>query len=303
MSSYLDIAQAILDLEKKPMSARQIMRRAFEFRLVPSGLYGRTQHKTLQARLSEDILLRKDRSDFFRTKPGQFFLRKYITDATLPVSYRTPIAARRRVRELVNGRVLTFRRSDVDELLGQSDTSTAKEFLGSSIGQKFLYRHFSTIPEDEVAVWSLAVMMRDQSVLGYRIGRYRDGRDDFQLKRTFVFSSAVTEEDLNLFNFNDLGIVDSAVTAIATDLDIPVGQDDNLNNVFEAQLDTVLYDHGRHSALIMLVKIDCPEWFEPTSRRLSLNNLHWIDLSQKINNVADFDPWSQRILHTLQSTY
>lgn len=98
--SYLEIAEAVLRRARTPLSTRQIMDLAFLSGVVPTHLHGSTQYKTLGARLSEDILRLKRRSRFFRTKPGRFFLREFISDKTLPVEHRTPIVAARRRRQL-----------------------------------------------------------------------------------------------------------------------------------------------------------------------------------------------------------
>ncbi len=77
MDAYLHIAEEVLRLERRPMSARAMLVAAYRHNIVPSHLFGRTQHKTLGARLSKDILERREKSAFFRTAPGRFFLRAH----------------------------------------------------------------------------------------------------------------------------------------------------------------------------------------------------------------------------------
>jgi hypothetical protein len=36
----------------------------------------------------------------------------------------------------------------------------------------------------------------------------------------------------------------------------------------------------------------CPEWFEPTTRRLSINDPSWMNMRVKPNNLEDFEPWT-----------
>ena len=100
MDSYLELAEIVLREERRPLTARALLKRAYKLQIIPANLYGKTQHKTLQARISEDILGRRDRSRFFRTAPGVFFLRDFLNDATIPPKFRSPIVARRRQREL-----------------------------------------------------------------------------------------------------------------------------------------------------------------------------------------------------------
>jgi len=61
----------------------QILRAAYDLQIVPRDLYGKTQHKTLQARIAEDILRNRGRSEFVRTERGRFFLRSLLADASM----------------------------------------------------------------------------------------------------------------------------------------------------------------------------------------------------------------------------
>ena len=67
LDSYLNIAEAMLRDARRPLTAMEILELAYTSEIVPSQLHGKTQHKTMGARLSEDILLRRERSTFFRT--------------------------------------------------------------------------------------------------------------------------------------------------------------------------------------------------------------------------------------------
>ena len=98
------------------MSPKAILALAYRGGLVPVQLHGRTQHKTLQARISEDIVLRRDHSAFFRTAPGRFFLREFLADSSVPQEWRQPISTRRRFRELLRGPALAVNRGDLGRL-------------------------------------------------------------------------------------------------------------------------------------------------------------------------------------------
>ncbi len=108
MDAYLDIAVTILRAERRPLSSHAILAEAHRAGLVPPTLYGKTQHKTLGARISEDILSHRDRSRFFRTAPGRYFLREFLEDPSIPKEHRRPFPARRRIRELVRGPALAI---------------------------------------------------------------------------------------------------------------------------------------------------------------------------------------------------
>ncbi len=59
----------------RPMKPREILQLAYVHGLVPRHLHGKTQHKTLTARLSTDILRYKERSKFFDHGQADFSLR------------------------------------------------------------------------------------------------------------------------------------------------------------------------------------------------------------------------------------
>ena len=67
---------AVLSKSGLAMSAREILDASYRLQLVPEHLFGKTQHETLQAHLSEEILRNRNSSVFTRTAPGQFALRR-----------------------------------------------------------------------------------------------------------------------------------------------------------------------------------------------------------------------------------
>lgn len=100
MDSYLQIAQAVLRSARRPMGAKAILDLAYQADVVPKHLYGKTQQKTLQARLSEEILHHRGTSPFYRTEPGQFFLTEFLDADDIPEEWKKPFPARRRTRDL-----------------------------------------------------------------------------------------------------------------------------------------------------------------------------------------------------------
>jgi hypothetical protein len=111
----------------------------------------------------------------------------------------------------------------------------------------------------------------------------------------------VNEDARTLFCPEDFGIADSAMAAVGVDLDIPPDLCQPEVGEFRHVLrHMILSDTGHSKDLLAIVEVSAPAWFEPTVRRLSLNQLHWVDLSSRINNIEDFDPWSQQILAVMK---
>lgn len=295
MSSYLEIAEQVLSEAREPLTPRQIMAWAYARHLVPHHLHGRTQHKTIQARISEDILSKREESAFFRPRPGQFFLRKFLQDASLPEEFRTPIAARRRTRDLLSSPALAISSRALSNSLAGREFVEAPELYRSTPFDAWTYVDPKNVPNDTVLVWSAAVVVKENSVLAYRTGRYRDDRDTFANKQTISFVSLVSDSALSLFSPHDLGIQESALRAAVTDLDIPLRttEEDSLQIESRLKFFAKGSDFSFEKAIIAMVLISCPKWFEPVRRRLSLNDLRWIDLRSLPNNIEDYDPWSR----------
>jgi hypothetical protein len=298
LSSYLEIAEKVLLSERRPLTARAILRRAYSWGIAPHHLYGKTQHKTLQARLSEDILHRREHSAFFRTRPGYFFLREFITDLSIPAEFRQPIIARRRTRDYFTGPALSLKYKNAEELI--NGASYVEPSVIQQIARLGAYHYVDPkkAGKDDVLLWAVSALTRPGRVLSYRIGKYRDNRVSFLNKRSIAFTSLVPESSHTLFDRDSLGVTDSALLAVATDLDIPVTEASTAASKFEHSVRFAAWqrEEGGPQNLFIFVEVCAPDWFEPSSARLSLNEMHWLDLTSPPNNWMDFDPWSQSIL-------
>lgn len=301
MDSYLEIAEDVLRLVRRPLSAHQILRAAYENGIAPPHLRGRTQHKTLGARLSEDILRLREGSRFYRTAPGRFLLRELEDDPAIPEDLRRPIVARRRRRELPQKQSLAFDRASLESALTGAGVIDSTAVL--SLINRGRYHYASSARHrdaDEVVVWAFMLVIRAGHVLSYRQGHYREDRDTFMHRRTIGFYTPVIDEDMSLFDQIDHGIVSSGLKALATDLDL---QDHQLWPVLSeaSKLRTFIYPHAQAKRdLLAVVSFACPDWLDPTSKRLAINDLEWLDLRSPPNHRDDFDPWSQSILYEAQ---
>ena len=298
MDSYLEIAEDTLRLVKRPLTALQIIRTAYEHGIAPAHLRGRTQQKTMGARLSEDILRLREQSRFYRTAPGRFLLREFADDPSIPVELRRPIVARRRLRNLAQKRSLAFDWSALRQSHQCSPIIDNAVILDLIDRGSFHYAS-STRPRiaEEVVVWAFMMVVKDGAVLTYRQGHYRENRDTFMHRRTIGFYTPVIDEDVSLFDQQDHGIVASGIRALATDLDL---HDPALSYLLEQSSKLqkfVLPSEPSCHDLLAVLSFDCPDWLDPTTKRLAINDLEWMDLSHPPNHREDFDPWSQAILY------
>lgn len=297
MDSYLQVAQAVLRSTRRPMSARAILDVAYKAGVVPTHLYGKTQRKTLQARLSEDILHHRDTSEFYRTEPGQFFLVEFLEDPEIPNEWKIKFPARRRTRDLKRDNTLAVKKSflqsrrnhcaDFDEFFSSADLEGALAYLHPDEMSQQGY----------CSTWTFSLVVRGDCVLSYRVGRYRDDRDAFAHKRSIGFPGALTVDDTSLFSRDSLGAEECAISVLVQDLDL------SLTTFYDEgastpEIDSVVIVEAPDSNfdLVVVLTWDCPAWFEPTTRRLSLNEPHWLCTSILLNDLDDFEPWSSRVL-------
>ena len=298
MSSYLEIAEKVLAHRRRPMGPHAILRDAFMMDLMPSHLHGETQHKTLQARLSEDILHSKERSRFVRTEPGKFFLRSLLSDESIPAEFRTTIKARRRKRELTPEPVLCIAKDSLHKLEGRDHRAHLSIYEDLRESGELSYHKVKSRPKDHVPIWCFVMMTRDDCVLSYRVGRYRAHEEELTSKRTVGFTTLVTEAQQTLFNHHDLGIIEAGVTALALDVDFPMdvevleAETSEVSSVVSVTLDNEV------EAALLIIETVCPHWFEPTTRRLSMNDMMWIPFRVPPNHLEDFDPWTQAVVRS-----
>ena len=297
MDAYLDIAANTLRSERRPLSPKAIIAAAYKQGCVPTHLYGRTQHKTLQARMSEDIVLQKERSAFFRTAPGRFFLREFLADESIPQEHRRPVPTRRRFRELIRGPVLALERKALEHVAGTDRAIDPETVFHLLKADRFTYADPRLKNPDIVFFRSFVCVIRDSEMLSYRVGRYREDRDSFMSKRSIGFSTFVHADECTLFNYKTFGIIDAGVRAAKVDLDVPDLPASLSEAPIKARLTSFLWSHnpGGPDDILAVVLFECPRWFEPVKRRLALNDLRWIDCKH-VNNIADFDPWSRNVL-------
>lgn len=280
------------------MTASGILNAAYGAAIVPKHLYGRTQAKTLQARLSEDVL-RSPLSAFFRTEPGYFFLNELVSDPAIPDRYKEKFEARRRTRDL---HVAPFLAVDRDYVLKCGDDlrrDWCKFVQYAEACNAIHYLQDRRENEQALVVWTFSIVRRGAEVLSYRTGRYRSDADMFANKRTIGFPGVVSFYDCTLFSDGDYGAKENALSAIVADLDISAVaiHGEKLPDP-EPRLTLRVARANGQEVLLVIMDWACPSWFEPTTRRLSLNDPRWLDLHAQ-NHIDDFEPWTKATIDAL----
>jgi HB1, ASXL, restriction endonuclease HTH domain len=291
LDTYLDIAEAVLRAARRPLTARAIIDAAHRGGIVPAHLHGKAQHKTLQARLSEDILHRKLESRFYRTDPGCFFLSELRSDPCIPDKFKDPFHARRRTRDLGKGSALAFDKSYFVPTTAVNACSWRDLLKSANLAGALKYVDSRTSDENLLFVWAFSIVRRNDQILSYRIGRYRDNRDAFANRRSIGFAEMVGSDDLSLFS-DDMGVTECGLSAVLSDLDL--SRSAFPTEIVHPTVSFTFVPHGdaAEPAVLFIMEWQCPDWFEPTARRLSLNEVRWIDATHRPNDIEAFEPWS-----------
>lgn len=100
--TFLGAAYVVLAMERRPMTAQQIVASAIRQRLLET--QGQTPAQTLKAKLSTDILVKKDRSLFMRTGRAIFGLREWKVE-------RQEFVADRFQKALLDEEIMVFDKS------------------------------------------------------------------------------------------------------------------------------------------------------------------------------------------------
>jgi len=297
MDSYLDIARIVLRARRRPMGAHSILEAARKAGVLPEHLHGKTQQKTLQARLSEDILKGSEGSLFYRTEPGQFALKEFLTDPEYPSKWKVEFSARRRTRDLKPRDSLAVRQSTAAAL--ENTTISMDEFTAQLSGPGTVaMMHPKDMKEHGYcAIWTFSIVRKRDELLAYRIGRYRDDRDTFANRRSIGFPGALAADDASLFSTDQLGVRECSIAVLQQDLDLSLATFERSDKqVPKIECVTALSDMDGQLDLVIVLLWDSPDWFEPTTKRLSLNDPSWLRICARPNDIDDFEPWSARIL-------
>lgn len=291
--AYLTLAEEVLEQARRPLSSREIIQRAYVMGVVPSHLYGKTQHKTLTARISEDILERKEQSLFFRPYPGRYFLSKFLGDESLPEEYRRRIIARRRARQLSKEYAAFLPRGyalRVDEWGCFSRQEFSKVVRRNDVA----YDRNGEASEIAMPIWHFSYVRRGSQILTYKRGKYLDGRQDISKGKTIGFASPLTHDDRSLFEQSYHGVLGAAVSVVSIDLNLEHSrafQQIEVNSRFRGGF-VVETSHGQ--AIVLVCHIEIPKGFSVDTSRLAIKELEWETVHDFRRRLYDYDLWSQR---------
>lgn len=299
--AYLRVAEEVLYAQRTPLSPRQILLLAHAQELLPSHLHGPTQHKTLHARLSEDISRHREESLFFRTAPGTFFLRSLLSDPTIPLAYKVEHFAPPRRKELKRDLVLTIRLPP--GLLGaEAEELPLVSVMSALDAGMFSYKPYYTVAgsPDEAVIHSFVVVHREGTVLSFRSGKFTPHSDPLYGRRSIGIGGAVFMNDVDMLYRSMNGIIANGIAELGYSVGLPRGLAERARYLDEVRPTRAvrLARTARHPQIVHIVlAYVCPSDFIPMKNALSINDLKWINIANPGNNLSDYDATSRVILN------
>ena len=215
--SYLQLAEEVLKARGKPLSAQSILSEAKRFGLMPKHLTGPTKHKTLQARISDNInSLQKD-SRFYRVGVGKYFLRELATDPTLPVKLKKEQDPPGRVKSIEEARLLhSSNTSNEDRPIIASLTDAL-----SRIEQDNCFKYARHRLSTETLIGTFTIIRWGNSIFLHDIGKFSFFfSEDLAKFSTIGLRRYVDEFDDDIFKVVDFGIDFSAAREVIRNIAI-----------------------------------------------------------------------------------
>lgn len=295
MDSYLAIARAVLAATRKPMSSAEILREAYLRDSVPDHLYGQTQHKTLQARLSEDILFHRQSSAFVRTSPGRFFLRTLQNDPNIPHEYKYEFPAPVRAEQLSNFRILCVTKKYLEH--GVHEIKKSNDIDSILFDARHVHaRHFDT-DRELIQVCSLAVIQSGDKVL---LNSYPSSAFlGLGAGKSVGLITRVKEGDLSLFDGTAYGVREAALRSIAETLSPPESVMLNLQDPTRTSLCGAIWLSDRpsyRSMIAFIVIVNFGSEYDPSLRFGPLSGLKWVNGEQTDVDGTKYEPWSNELI-------
>lgn len=299
--TYLWVAETVLRKHKRPLNARALVDYGLEDGLFPKSGLSRTPQKSMQARLSVDILNNTD-SIFVRTARGKFFIRELISSPENNIDFKfTVYTAERRRPQPSTEMVLCITQDVYKKFINFQGI----EFVGERNplellnGHDFVYipRALAETDDRYKQVVTYTIIQYQSKILSFRRGAYN--RTAAFLRGSFCigFGGHVTEDDRDLFSMHDFGIRKNASREIYEELQLTNGPPriDPSRMEFLGLLNDDSSDVGvRHLAVVLRYWIDdWGRWRNVTKGEASINNIRWIDTSKDNVSLSDFEYWSQ----------
>lgn len=290
MNSYLQLAEAVLRKTNQPLSASEILDAAYRLQLVPEHLFGKTQHKTLQARLSEDLLRNREHTTFARVAPGRFVLRSRLgAEEQSSEEFIAPL----RAYQLKKFDVICADRGELESIWKDSENFVPL----ASILTAFSKQVPLVEAEKSLQLVHLRLLVSIKS-LGRVLTINAQREPSYGQGRSFGFLGYLKGVDIDLFSRDDLGLTEASFRTIQEQTSLPRQLVEKLAKAIE--LDAInclrLLDSSEaENSVVVLTTLECSEPEEFISHIPAHRSPRWVRLPSEINDVDTLEPLSAKI--------
>lgn len=305
--TYLWVAETVLRKHRRPLNARELVNYGLEDGLFPSEGLSHTPQKSMQARLSIDIL-HNPTSPFFRTQRGRFFLHELRlktqeadgTDSTrIPNVYTAERRSPRPSTEQVLCVPTDIYYKSIDfQGIGLVGRNAPLPFLDSH-QVRYLPRTDAEESYEYKQVITYTIIQFQSKILSFRRGLYNRAASFLRGAQCVGFGGHVNQDDRTLFSLDDYGIRENAVREISEELRIE-GQRPSVAPSKLEYLGIINDDSSdvglRHFAVVFRYWVDdWALWRNVAKGEASINKLRWIDTRETIP-LVEFEYWSQLVI-------
>jgi predicted NUDIX family phosphoesterase len=332
--TYLRVAEIVLSSALSPLKAREIVERGIERGLFGDHALSRTPEKSMQARLSMDILNQPGSSKFIRASRGRFTLRTKLgqpLEAGYPLGPISEYTAERRVLRTPKEQVLCVSEAAFrDVLTFQGIDTDATRILAELLrnqGISYVARSEAEVRNDAKQFITYVLVQCGQRLLFFKRSYLSRTAEFLRGSRCVGFGGHVSAADADILSISDRGLAACALRELSEELHLPDTSFGSAEHNYEtgpqaggalpsvpnratirlfrdASLERlgVLNDDSsevgrRHVAVVFRVWL--PDW--SIARRLqkgdsSIKGLGWIDLAKDTVDISDFEYWSQLCL-------
>lgn len=292
LDSYLEIAKKVLADAKRPLNSREILKAAYRRQIVPEELFGKTQQKTLQARLSTDIL--RSRSEFYRTAPGRFFLRRFKDDASVPAPIRREYVAPSRAGQLGKFVVPAL---GADIVQGVVPVRTIELGNISDSAWTYVKLHEARKNPDLSPLEVIVCFVRNGSLL--LLGSGKEGHDDtLPSIATFGLRGILQIEDRSLFATDPFGVYEAAFRTIHEHIAIrisPTERPPAMTAGLQSPVIAALNQASGDYEVAVACALDCSKDTAIVSALAEAYTVAWQTTPFRANDLSRFDLISGRI--------
>ena len=200
LNSYLKVAYTAISIENRPLHTLEILKIATDHHFLPDHLYGKTPHKTLNARLAEHIRAEGTNSLFFRTKPATYFLTDLAEQPDVNTQYKV-FHGVRRSKQIAQEDVLVAPRQRLqEEISGFSQPFDEVQFR-SLYADACFFKDRAAAEEDETVKQfvTFTIFHHEHHLLIYKRGSYSTASTRLQGAYSVGFGGHVNNDDFDLF--------------------------------------------------------------------------------------------------------